>query len=69
MTRNVSKAAVDPPNENNETTHVRGENAQQKRNAKFAAKMVDNSLPKIRPYLKLLRMDRPIGAIIIYFIS
>lgn len=67
LTRNVSKPVGDPPNENNQTTHVGGEDVQQKRNAKFAAKMVDNSPSKIRPYLKLLRMDRPIGSWLLFW--
>ena len=34
---------------------------EQKRHIGFAAKFVNNSSPKIQPYMKLMRIDKPIG--------
>lgn len=36
---------------------------QQKRYLSIAAKLVNNSSPKIQPYMKLMRIDKPIGKI------
>lgn len=45
------------------STHVKLTNLQQKRCLNFAAKLVNNSSPKVQPYMKLMRIDRPIGKI------
>lgn len=34
---------------------------QQKRYIGLAAKLVNNTSPKVQPYMKLMRMDKPIG--------
>ncbi|XP_029041296.2 4-hydroxybenzoate polyprenyltransferase, mitochondrial [Osmia bicornis bicornis] len=51
-----------------ETTHLKAANVQsQQKNATFAAKIVNNSPPQIRPYLKLIRMDKPIGSWLLFW--
>ncbi|XP_076646377.1 ubiquinone biosynthesis protein COQ2, mitochondrial [Halictus rubicundus] len=38
-----------------------------KRKVTFATRLVNNSPPKIQPYLKLLRMDKPIGTWLLFW--
>lgn len=45
------------------TEFVKTTNIQSNKKVTFAAKLVNNSPPKIKPYLKLIRLDRPIGKI------
>ena len=42
------------------TEFVKAANVQSKQKLTFE-KLVNNSPPKIKPYLKLIRLDRPIG--------
>ncbi|XP_053995623.1 4-hydroxybenzoate polyprenyltransferase, mitochondrial [Hylaeus anthracinus] len=42
-------------------------NVQPTQKPTFLAKMVENSSPKVRPYLKLLRMDKPIGSWLLFW--
>lgn len=42
-------------------TCVKLADLQQRRYLGLAAKLVNNASPKIQPYLKLMRMDKPIG--------
>jgi len=46
-----------------DSTHVKLTDLQQKRYLNIAAKLVNNSSPKVQPYMKLMRIDRPIGKI------
>jgi len=45
------------------STHVKLASLQQKRCLNIAAKLVNNASPKVQPYMKLMRIDRPIGKI------
>lgn len=53
--------------ETNETIHLKSTNSLPKQNVTFATKIVNYFPPKIQPYLKLLRMDKPIGEIDILY--
>jgi len=44
-------------------THVKLASLQQKRCLNIAAKLVNNASPKVQPYMKLMRIDKPIGKI------
>lgn len=45
------------------TEFVKTTNVRSNKKIAFAAKIINNSPPKIKPYLKLIRLDRPIGKI------
>ncbi|XP_070165413.1 4-hydroxybenzoate polyprenyltransferase, mitochondrial [Polyergus mexicanus] len=41
--------------------------AQQKRCLNIAAKLVNNASPKVQPYMKLMRIDKPIGSWLLFW--
>lgn len=41
--------------------HIKLADSQQKRYLGSAAKLVNKASPKVQPYMKLMRMDKPIG--------
>lgn len=45
------------------STHVKLADSQQKRCLSIATKLVNNASPKVQPYMKLMRIDKPIGKI------
>jgi hypothetical protein len=48
----------------NTLKHVKlSKNLQQKRYFDIAAKLVNNASPQVQPYMKLMRIDKPIGDI------
>lgn len=47
--------------------HINLFSCQQRRYLGLAAKIVNNSPPKIKPYLKLMRMDKPIGSWLLFW--
>ncbi|CAD1472281.1 unnamed protein product [Heterotrigona itama] len=55
------------PNMYDETEFVKTTNVQSKKKITFAVKLVNNSPPKIKPYLKLIRLDRPIGSWLLFW--
>lgn len=57
----VQKIARSLSRTNNALTHVKL--AQQKRCLNIAAKLVNNASPKVQPYMKLMRIDKPIGKV------
>lgn len=61
-TQNVSKPVKVLSKTNDEMAHEVIK-VQPKQKATFSAKIINNSSPKVQPYLKLLRMDKPIGEI------
>lgn len=69
----ISKQGVRKPvkstlNEKDETTQFNTTNVwSQQRNATFATKIVNNAPPKVQPYLKLIRMDKPIGSWLLFW--
>lgn len=64
-TQDILKPVKLSLDEKGETTHFKTANVQlQQKNATFAAKVVDNSPSQIRPYFKLIRMDKPIGEVV-----
>ncbi|XP_031838874.1 ubiquinone biosynthesis protein COQ2, mitochondrial [Nomia melanderi] len=66
-TENLSKPAEVSLKPNDEVVHSLTSNVQSKQNVTFAVKLVNNSPSKIRPYLKLLRMDKPIGSWLLFW--
>lgn len=44
-----------------QVTNVKLTSLQQKRCLSIAAKLVNNASPKVQPYMKLMRIDKPIG--------
>lgn len=42
-------------------SHITLGDLQQKRYLSIAAKLVNNASPKVQPYMKLMRIDKPIG--------
>jgi len=48
----------------NTLKHIKlSKNLQQKRYFDIAAKLVNNASPQVQPYMKLMRIDKPIGNI------
>ena len=47
-------------------THIKLALFQQKRCLSIAAKLVNNASPKVQPYMKLMRIDKPIGKVVFY---
>lgn len=47
----------------NISTRVKSVDLQQTRCLSIAAKLVNNASPKVQPYMKLMRIDKPIGKI------
>lgn len=47
-------------------THFKSTDLQQKRCLGIAAKLVNNTSSKVQPYMKLMRIDKPIGKIQIF---
>lgn len=43
------------------STRIKFTDSQQKRCVSIAAKLVNNASPKVQPYMKLMRIDKPIG--------
>ncbi|XP_033326843.2 ubiquinone biosynthesis protein COQ2, mitochondrial [Megalopta genalis] len=66
-TENVLKSVEISSKPNNETMHPLLSNMPPEQNVTFATKLVNNSSPKIRPYLKLLRIDKPIGSWLLFW--
>lgn len=58
----VQKIANSLSRTNNASTHVKL-TQQQKRCLSIAAKLVNNASPKVQPYMKLMRIDKPIGKV------
>ncbi|EZA59081.1 hypothetical protein DMN91_008042 [Ooceraea biroi] len=51
----------------NTLKHVKLADFQQSRFLGFAAKLVNNASPKVQPYMKLMRMDKPIGSWLLFW--
>ncbi|KAK1117036.1 Para-hydroxybenzoate--polyprenyltransferase, mitochondrial precursor (PHB:polyprenyltransferase) [Melipona bicolor] len=49
------------------TKFVKTTNIQSNKKVTFTTKLVNNSPPKIKPYLKLIRLDRPIGSWLLFW--
>ncbi|KAK2582686.1 hypothetical protein KPH14_004960 [Odynerus spinipes] len=47
--------------------YINSVSCQQRRHLGLAERIVNNSSPKIQPYLKLMRMDKPIGTWLLYW--
>jgi len=45
----------------NISAHVKSVSLQQNRYLSIAAKLVNNASPKVQPYMKLMRIDKPTG--------
>lgn len=58
----VQKIAHSLSRTNNALIHVKLAQ-QQKRCLSIAAKLVNNASPKVQPYMKLMRIDKPIGKV------
>ncbi|CAK9804445.1 4-hydroxybenzoate polyprenyltransferase, mitochondrial [Anthophora plagiata] len=69
-TQEIVKPAAIFPNEADETAQfVKASNnvQQAKQNIAFAARLLNNSPAKIQPYLKLIRIDKPIGSWLLFW--
>ncbi|XP_072747745.1 4-hydroxybenzoate polyprenyltransferase, mitochondrial [Anoplolepis gracilipes] len=63
----VQKIAHSLLRPNNAPTHVKLAFSQQKRCMSIAAKLVNNASPKVQPYMKLMRIDKPIGSWLLFW--
>ncbi|XP_011298854.1 4-hydroxybenzoate polyprenyltransferase, mitochondrial [Fopius arisanus] len=63
----VHTISVLPTDLNHKSRINNGMNYQQKRSVSVAAKIVDLSPPKIQPYMKLMRIDKPIGSWLLFW--
>lgn len=50
----------------NTLTNVKLTPLEQKRYLNIAAKLVNNASPKVQPYMKLIRLDKPIGKLLLF---
>ncbi|KAL0111253.1 hypothetical protein PUN28_012861 [Cardiocondyla obscurior] len=67
MKSNVQKNTYSLLKVENKLSHDKLTDLQQKRNLSIAAKLVNNISPKVQPYMKLMRIDKPIGSWLLFW--
>ncbi|KAL0111147.1 hypothetical protein PUN28_012811 [Cardiocondyla obscurior] len=67
MKSNVQKSTYSLLKVENKLSHDKLTDLQQKRNLSIAAKLVNNISPKVQPYMKLMRIDKPIGSWLLFW--
>ncbi|KOC66330.1 4-hydroxybenzoate polyprenyltransferase, mitochondrial [Habropoda laboriosa] len=67
-TQKIVKSVRFFSNEGDETAQfIKESNIQPKRSTTFATRLVNNSPARVQPYLKLIRMDKPIGSWLLFW--
>ncbi|XP_018315287.1 4-hydroxybenzoate polyprenyltransferase, mitochondrial isoform X2 [Mycetomoellerius zeteki] len=67
MNPNVQRNTYSLSRIENISAHVKLVSSQQNRCLSIAAKLVNNASPKVQPYMKLMRIDKPIGSWLLFW--